>query len=112
MLKTYEAMFIFPASLNDEGIEAAIDRIKGELENKGGSVTKVENMGRRAFARPMDKKNSGIYVRLTCELVPSSVDALLARFKLNEDIFRVQIILEPRLPEVPVKDEESNVESE
>ena len=49
-------------------------------------------LGRRQFSRPMKKEDSGQYARVDFDLDPGSVKALLARFKLNESIFRLQIV--------------------
>ena len=92
MLKKYEAMFIFENTLKDEALEGVHSRIREEIEKLGGSCGDVATMGKRQFARPMKKKDSGQYVRMPVTIDLENVSPLLTRFKFNEGIFRVQII--------------------
>ena len=92
MLKKYDATLIFPNSLRDENLTKAIDRVKEEISKLGGEIPETKVVGRRQFARPMKKRESGQYVRMQLGLDPTSIAALLARFKLNNDIFRAQIV--------------------
>jgi ribosomal protein S6 len=91
-VRTYEALFIFANSLKDEARDKALERIREEIGKLKGTVLGTEALGRRQFARPMKKLEGGFFVKLVISLDPRNVDPLLARFKLNEDIFRVQIV--------------------
>jgi ribosomal protein S6 len=90
-LNTYEALFIFGAQLKDEEVAAATARVTEEITSRGGTVTATDTIGKRTFARTMKKQDAGIYVRLHIEMEPSLVEAVLRRYRLNEDVFRVQI---------------------
>ena len=94
-LRNYEALLIFVDSLNDDDLDKAMDRVCEEIKKQGGETGSVDVMGNRLFARPMKKQDNGIYVRLSFMSEPASIDPLNARFKLNEDIFRVQITTAP-----------------
>jgi small subunit ribosomal protein S6 len=90
-LNTYEGLFIFADTLKEEELKDVIDRAMAEVTKFDGSVLGVKKLGRRNFARPMDKRESGIYVRTVFNLDPQSITPLLARYKLSEDVFRVQV---------------------
>lgn len=94
-MNKYEAMLIFSESFKDDRLEAAVDKIKAEIEKTGGKVGGATRLGRRPFARPLDKESAGHYVVVSFELAPDKVSALQARFKLNEEIFRIQIVRQP-----------------
>ena len=96
-MNKYEAMFIFPETVRDEDLEAALDKVSGEIEKAGGKVDSTTRLGRRSFARPMHKQNAGQYTVIGFLLPGDKVRPLQARLKLNEQIFRVQIV---RAPEV------------
>jgi small subunit ribosomal protein S6 len=89
----YEAMFIFPEALKDEALEAAIDKVKAEIEKAGGRVEGATRLGRRQFARPLKKQPAGQYAVVTFQLDGTKMAALQGRLKLNEEIFRVQVVL-------------------
>lgn len=95
-MNKYEAMIIFPESLKEEALEGALDKVTAEIEKLGGRVEAKTRLGRRVFARPLDKHTAGQYMVVTFQLEGGKVDALRARLKLNEDIFRFQIV---RVPE-------------
>jgi len=94
-------MIIFPDALKDEALEAALEKVEAEIEKSGGKVESKTRMGRRQFARPMDKQNSGQYMVVNFKLDGGKLTALQARFKLNEEIFRIQIVRASEIIPVP-----------
>lgn len=91
MLKKYEALFVFVGSLKDEALEKTLERVNAEIERLGGTIESNENLGRRTFARPMKKRDNGVYVKTLFFLEPDKIATLRARYRLSEDVFRVQI---------------------
>jgi small subunit ribosomal protein S6 len=91
-LRKYDALLILPVALDDDAIDKALERLRNEIVKLEGTVSDAKPMGRRAFARPLKKKEAGVYVTMAFELDPSRIDALIARLKLNEDLFRLQIL--------------------
>ncbi len=90
-MNTYEGLFIFADTLKDDELKEVQDRALAEIERQGGKVLGAKKLGRRTFARPMSKKEAGIYVRAVFELEADKVTPLLARYKLSEEVFRIQI---------------------
>jgi len=91
-LNKYEAMVIFPEILKDAQLEEALGNVRGEIKKLGGEVESTTRLGRRAFARRMKKQDAGHYVIVTFKLGQDQVPPLLARLKLNEQVFRIQIV--------------------
>lgn len=91
-MKTYEALLIFPGTAKEDSLEKNMERIRGEIAKLNGSVQDVQAMGLRTFARPLKKKDAGHYARFRFSMDPANVNPLRARLKLNEDIFRTQIV--------------------
>ena len=89
---TYKIMLIFLPEIKEESRKEIIENVCGEITKLKGEVLHTESLGSRVFARPLKKRESGFYIRLQVELYPDVIDVLLARFKLNIDIFRVQIL--------------------
>lgn len=92
-MKKYEALFIFPGSLKDEALDAAVQALGKDIEKFGGQTLHVERIGVRTFARRMKKKDSGCYVRMMLEMDPDKVALFRARLKLNEAVLRSQIVV-------------------
>lgn len=91
-MKTYEATIIFPNSVKEDALQKAVEQVKAEITKLGGAIKDTRMLGRRAFARTLKKQDSGQYVRIDFTLEPGQVTPLLGRFKLNESIFRLQIV--------------------
>ena len=64
-MRNYEIMFIVNPNATDEDI----DKINSQLENiittGGGSIEKIEKMGKRRLAYEVDKQREGHYVLFT-----------------------------------------------
>ena len=92
-MNKYEAMFIFQESLKD--VEAALEKVRGEIKKHGGEVESATRLGKRMFARKMKKQDAGQYVIVTFRAPTDQAKTLMTRFKMNEEIFRAQIIRAP-----------------
>lgn len=93
MLTKYDGLFIFAGSMKDEALDKTLERVGSEIERLGGSIEATENLGRHTFARPMKKRENGVYVKVRFLLPPTQIAALRARYRLSEDVFRVQILV-------------------
>ena len=88
---TYEGLFIYHERLPEDRVEGITAQVRAEIEKHGGKVLEVRSMGRRAFARPMQKCEAGWFVSVFFEITADKVVALAPRFHLMEDVFRTQI---------------------
>ncbi len=93
MLKKYDGLLIFAGSSKDEVLEKALERVSSEITRLGGSVDTTDTLGRRSFARPMKKRENGVYVKVQFQLPPSNIASLRTRLRLNEDVFRAQLLV-------------------
>ncbi|MBR1870343.1 MAG: 30S ribosomal protein S6 [Kiritimatiellae bacterium] len=91
-MKTYEGLYIFAGVAKDEILETSLAKALAEVTRLGGNVISQEVQGKRTFARPMKKKDSGTYVAVRFELDPSKVAELVKRYRLVEEVFRVRIL--------------------
>jgi ribosomal protein S6 len=95
-VKRYEGLFILNNTAKEDGIKDTIDKISAEITEAGGKVETVQKMDKRPFSRVADKKyNSGFYVNVIFQGVPSSLAALHHRFVMNDDVFRVLFTTAP-----------------
>ena len=91
-MKTYQALIIFSSSLAEDAVKETLQTIRTEVEKTGGVVTATEMLGKRVFARPMKKMETGQYAKLLLQMLPAALAPFTARLKLNEKIFRMQIV--------------------
>ena len=91
-MKKYDALYIFVGIAKDDALEANLEKALAEVSRLGGNVLEKVQLGKRMFSRPMKKRESGVYVKVRMELDPAKVDELVKRYKLVEEVFRVQIL--------------------
>jgi len=91
-MKKYDALYIFVGIAKDDVLEANLDKALAEVSRLGGNVLEKVQLGKRTFSRPMKKRDSGVYVKVRLEMDPAKVDELVKRYKLVEEVFRVQIL--------------------
>ena len=94
-MKKYEGLIVLSQPVDEQTLEDKLEKIRAEIVKLGGAVEHTTRMGRQTFARRLKKKDAGFYVLLTFTLDPVKIAPLRERYKLNEDVFRVQITLAP-----------------
>ena len=90
-MNMYEGLFIFGETVQEERLKDLAAYVTGEIEKAGGKVLESRDMGRRSFARIMQKKESGFYLSVTFKIAADKVSVLTSRYHLNDDVFRTQI---------------------
>ena len=91
-MKKYDALYIFVGIAKDDALEACLETALAEVEKRGGNVLEKVSLGRRTFSRPMKKRDSGVYVKVRFEIDPAQLEDLVKRYRLVEEVFRVQIL--------------------
>lgn len=100
-MNKYEATIIFRESLKDTDWDDAVAAVRSEIERLGGSLDSCTRIGKRDFARTMQKQAGGHYGLLGITLAGDKVAPLLERLKLNEQIFRIQVVVSKGIPPAP-----------
>ena len=104
-MNKYEAMIIFRETLKDADWDGAVEAVRAEIKKLGGDMTSCTRLGKREFARPMQKQQGGHYGLIAFRLAGDKVAALQARLKLDEQVFRVQVVTAPAV--VPLAKKEA-----
>ncbi|MGN0827772.1 MAG: 30S ribosomal protein S6 [Kiritimatiellia bacterium] len=91
-MKKYDGIYIFAPSAKDNVLDTLIEKMKEEITRLGGAILDIAQEGRKTFARPMQKRDSGVYVRIRFELDPAQVSTLVNRAHLIDELFRLQVL--------------------
>ncbi len=92
MPRKYEALFIFAGNVKDESLDKVVEQSTTEIQKLGGVIEKTDALGRRTFARTMQKHDHGVYVKIRFTIEPEKIAKIHSRFVYNEDCFRMQIV--------------------
>ena len=91
-MKKYDGLYIFAGNAKDDVLENNFAKAIAEIERFGGRVETQDILGKRTFARPMHKRENGVYALVRFEFDPAKVTELVNRYRLVEEVFRVQIL--------------------
>ena len=91
-MRKYDGLYIFAGSARDEVLDKMIEGATAEITHHSGNILSTEVLGKKTFARPMKKRDNGVYVKIRFEIDPVAIDKLTKRYKLIEDVFRVQLL--------------------
>ena len=87
----YEAVYIMKADLNEEQIAALVERFKSVVE-ANGTVSEVNEWGKRRLAYPIQDLMEGYYVLMTftaAVAVPAELDRI---FRITDGVMRSMIV--------------------
>ena len=91
-MNSYEILFVIANALEDERKEAAVEAVKSVVADGGGEVTRIEVMGTRRLAYPIEKKTEGYYVLVEFNAPPELPKELDRRLRISDDVIRHIII--------------------
>ena len=87
----YEAVFIINPAQGEEGIAALVAKFKA-LAEEHGTVTEVDEWGKRRLAYPINDLNEGYYVLITFNSDPTLPAEMERVFKITEGVMRSMIV--------------------
>ncbi len=88
MNRTYELMFIVRPDMPEEEQDKLISTLETAVTSSGGSVQKVERMGKRRLAYTVSKFHDGIYILLIVEGSGGLVHELERRLRVTEQVIK------------------------
>ena len=91
-MKKYDALYIFAGTAKEDALDEQLSKALAEITRLGGVVETQTVLGKRSFAHPMRKRESGVYAEVRFQFDPLKVTELVNRYKLVEEVFRVQIL--------------------
>jgi small subunit ribosomal protein S6 len=94
MLREYEVVYIFDATLDEDAVNAKLEGYHKLLTSaKGAEITAVDHWGSRQLAYPIRKQNSGYYVVTQFQTDPEALPEFERVIKLDDDLMRYLLVL-------------------
>ena len=91
-MRPYEVTFIVRPDVEDESLNAIVDKVKTMVTSGGGQVTEVNAWGRRRLAYPINKITEGQYFLIKAQLLAHKLGELDRDLRLTEQIMRFLIV--------------------
>lgn len=106
-MRKYETVFILEPSLDNEGIEAKINRFNETITANGGNILKQDKWGLRNLAYPIAKKTQGYYAVTVFEGKGETLAELERAYRLDEQVLRhLTIVMDKKQQKVFEKSRE------
>ena len=86
--RVYEVMYIATPDAADDDVTRLNESLQGVIEREGGSVVRLDNMGRRKLAYEIKRKTEGHYVLFEIEGSGREIAELERRMRVNDLIMR------------------------
>ena len=87
----YEVLYIIDATIGEEATAALVEKFKAMVEAEG-TLTNIDEWGKRRLAYPINDLPEGYYVLMNVECKPELPAELDRVFKITEGIMRSLII--------------------
>lgn len=83
----YEVLYIIDPAQGEEGIAALVEKFKALVEAHG-TLTSIDEWGKRRLAYPINDLMEGYYVLMTMDVKPEFPAELDRVFKITEGVMR------------------------
>ena len=87
-LRDYELVLIVSPEVVEEKFDATIDNVSQLITEKGGTISNVEQWGKRRLAYPIEHFMEGSYVLTRFRLKPALSKELEANLRISEEVLR------------------------
>lgn len=90
-MRHYEIIFMVHPDQSEQ-VPGMVERYKGQIQDGGGTVHRLEDWGRRQLAYPINKIHKAHYVMINVECSQDVLDELSSAFKFNDAVLRNMVI--------------------
>lgn len=98
-MRRYELMLLLRPDLEDDKLQAAVEKVTRAIVNAGGSLSKVSPWGKRRLAYDIQRHREASYFLIHFDIEPSAVREIERGMLISEEILRHLVtVLEDRGP--------------
>ena len=90
-MRHYEIVFMVHPDQSEQ-VPGMVDRYKGQIQEGGGAIHRMEDWGRRQLAYPINKIHKAHYIMMNIECSQEVLDELSSAFKFNDAVLRNMVI--------------------
>ncbi|MDP5276064.1 30S ribosomal protein S6 [Chengkuizengella axinellae] len=91
-MRKYELMYIIRPDIEQEAVDATVEKFQGIINNGGGEISKHDVMGKRRLAYEIDKFRDGFYVLVNFTAESAVVDELDRVMRISDETVRHLVV--------------------
>ena len=87
-MSKYELAVVLSAAIDDEARSATLDRVKDYVEKAGGSITNVDDWGKKKLAYDIQKMSEAYYYFIQFDAETDAPAEIESNVRLMESVIR------------------------
>ena len=91
-MNKYELALVISVKLEEEERAAALEKVKAYIDRFGGTVTNVDEWGKKTLAYPIKKETEGIYILFTFVAKPEFISEFERILRLDDIVLKHMVI--------------------
>lgn len=91
-MSKYELTFVVNAKIEDDERAAVVDKCKVLIERFGGTITNVDEWGKRRLAYEIQKMKEGFYYVVQFDAPTSAPAEIESRIRIMDNVMRYLVV--------------------
>ena len=91
-MNKYELAVVVSAKIEDEERAADVDKCKALIERFGGTITNVDDWGKKRLAYEIQKMREGFYYFIQFEAESSAPAEIESRIRIMDNVLRYLVV--------------------
>ena len=91
-MNKYELAVVVSAKIEDEERAAVVDKCKARIERFGGTITNVDDWGKKRLAYEIQKMKEGFYYFIQFEAESSAPAEIESRIRIMDNVLRYLVV--------------------
>lgn len=91
-MNKYELAVVVSAKIEDEERAAVVDKCKTLIERFGGTITNVDDWGKKRLAYEIQKMKEGFYYFIQFEAESSAPAEIESRIRIMDNVLRYLVV--------------------
>ena len=87
-MSKYELAVVVNAQIDDDARTAVVDNCKALVERFGGTITNVDEWGKKKLAYEIQKMNEGFYYFIRFDAEGSAIAEIESRMRIMDNVIR------------------------
>ena len=91
-MSKYELTFVVNAKIEDDERAAVVDKCKALIERFGGTITNVDEWGKRRLAYEIQKMKEGFYYIVQFDAPTTAPAEIESRIRIMDNVIRYLVV--------------------
>ena len=91
-MNKYELAVVVSAKIEDEERAAALEKVQGYIARYGGTITNVDDWGKKRLAYEIQKMREGFYYFIQFDAQPTAPAEIESRVRIMDNVLRYLVV--------------------